>query len=115
MCQKVHDLQVEILGAMGVDACREYEHSKVEYIIEAVQADDSSCPLCKKVLKDGAAVRTHLRAKHMDSTPFTCDQCSKSFGDNQLLKSHKKTHTDANKIYLSSGWLWQGIPYQGQA
>ena len=74
MCQKVHDLQVEILGAMGVDACREYEHSKVEYIIEAVQADDSSCPLCKKALKGGVAVRTHLRAMHMDSTPFKCNQ-----------------------------------------
>ena len=37
LCQQVHDLQVEVLNAMGVDACREYQQSKVDYIIEAVQ------------------------------------------------------------------------------
>ena len=114
MCQKVHDLQVEILGAMGVDACREYEHSKVEYIIEAVQADDSSCPLCKKALKGGVAVRTHLRAMHMDSTPFKCNKCSKSFGDNQLLKSHKKTHTDTNKFICPEADCGRGYPTKGR-
>ena len=114
MCQKVHDLQVEILGTMGVDACREYEHSKVEYIIEAVQVDDSSCPLCKQALKDRAAVRTHLRAKHMESTPFTCDQCSKSFGDNQLLRSHMKTHTDPNKFQCPQAGCGKGYPSQGR-
>ena len=114
MCQQVHDLQVEILGAMGVDACREYEQSKVEFIIEAVQANDSSCPLCKKPLKDGAAVRTHLRAKHMGATPFVCDTCKKSFGDSQLLKSHQKTHTDVNKFMCPQVGCGRGYPTKGR-
>ena len=37
LCQKVHDLQCEILSGFGVNACQEYAHNKVEHIIEAVQ------------------------------------------------------------------------------
>ena len=36
-CQQIHDMQVEVLKAFGVDACRTYEQNKVENVIEAVQ------------------------------------------------------------------------------
>ena len=92
-CQQIHDMQVEVLEAFGVDACRAYEQNKVENVIEAVQVADKECPLCKKPLKGGGAViKSHIRAKHMDSTPFVCSECNKSFGNNQLLQEHKKTH-----------------------
>ena len=98
LCQQIHDLQVEMLQGFGIDACRQFQQTKIDYIIEAVQPDDTECPLCHKQLKGGLAVKGHLRAKHMDSTPFKCSVCEKSFGNNQHLKSHMKTHDDPNKF-----------------
>ena len=88
MCQKVHDLQCEILSGFGVDACQQYSQSKVENVIQAVQTKDDQCPLCHKKLKDGVAVRTHLRAKHQKVTPYQCQLCQQYCADNQLLKAH---------------------------
>ena len=87
-----------MLQGFGIDACRQFQENKIEYIIEAVQTNDTECPLCHKQLKGGMAVKGHLRAKHMQSTPFMCSVCEKSFGNNQLLKSHMKTHDDPNKF-----------------
>ena len=72
LCQQIHDLQVEMLQGFGIDACRQYQENKIEFIIEAVQTNDTECPLCHKQLKGGLAVKGHLRAKHMQSTPFMC-------------------------------------------
>ena len=95
LCQQIHDIQVEVLEAFGVDACRSYEQNKVENVIEVVQVADKECPLCKKVLKGGgAAIKSHIRARHMDTTPYSCEVCKKSFGNNQLLQEHKKTHKE---------------------
>ena len=102
-CQQIHDMQVEILEAFGVDACRAYEQNKVENVIEAVQVADKECPLCKKALKGGgAAIKSHIRARHMDSTPFMCTVCNKSFGNNRLLQEHK-THRAKNFPCTSQG------------
>ena len=78
LCQQIHDLQVEMLQGFGIDACRQFQQTKIDNIIEAVQPDDTECPLCHKQLKGGLAVKGHLRAKHMDSTPFKCSVCEKS-------------------------------------
>ena len=75
LCQQVHDLQVQVLEGFGIDACRHYQQNKVEHILEAVQATDDQCPLCHKHLARAAAVRTHIRGKHMDVTPFKCQKC----------------------------------------
>ena len=98
LCQKVHDLQCEILSGFGVDACQEFASSKIEHLIQAVQTKDKQCPLCHKELKDGAAVKTHLREDDEKVTPYKCHICDKYCADNQLLKSHLKTHSDANKF-----------------
>ena len=95
LCQQVHDMQVKVLESFGIDACREYEQGKVEHVLEAVQVKDKECPLCKKPLKGGGnAIKSHIRAKHMDVTPFACKVCAKTFGNNQLLRGHMKTHKD---------------------
>ena len=85
LCQEVHDMQVKVLEAFGIDACRQYEQGKVKHVLEAVQVKDAECPICKKKLKGGGvAVKSHIRAKHMDVTPFICRVCGKTFGNNQL-------------------------------
>ena len=62
------------------------------------------CPLCKKALKGGgAAIKSHIGARNMDSTPFVCTVCIKSFENNQLLQEHKKTHRAKNFSCTSQG------------
>ena len=113
-CQQIHDMQVEVFEAFRVDACRAYEQNKVENVIEAVQVADKECPLCKKALKGGgAAIKSHIRARHMDSTPFVCDECNKSFGNNQLLQEHKKTHK-AKKFPCTSQGCKLSFPTLGR-
>ena len=114
LCQKVHDLQCKILSGFGVNACQQYSQNKVDYIIEAVQTKDKLCPLCHKSLKDGAAIRTHLRAKHQNITPYKCQVCSKYMADNQLLKAHLKMHSDANKFKCSYPGCTKGYPTRGR-
>ena len=115
MCQEVHDMQVRILESFGVDACRSFEENKVEHILEAVQVEDDQCPVCKKKLKGGgAAIKTHIRAKHMRSTPFVCGDCSKSFGNNQLLKSHQKTHTQPAQFPCTHKGCKKTYPSKGR-
>ena len=114
LCQKVHDLQCEIFTGFGVNACQEFAQNKVEHIIEAVQTKDNSCPLCHKSLKDGLAVKSHLRAKHQQATPFKCEICDKFLADSQLLKSHLKTHSDANKFKCTHPGCDKGYPTKGR-
>ena len=114
LCQKVHDLQCEILSGFGVNACQQYSHNKVENIIQAVQTKDEECPLCHKQLKDGAAVRTHLRAKHQQVTPYQCQLCQQYCADNQLLKAHLKIHSDANKFKCTEEDCGKGFPTKGR-
>ena len=114
LCQKVHDLQVEVLESLGVDACRHYQQSKVSYILEAVQPTDSACPMCKRSLKGGKAIKTHIMAKHMDETPFQCNKCHKTFGNNQLLKNHMKTHTDIGKFQCDYKGCNKSFPALGR-
>ena len=114
MCQKVHDLQCEILSGFGVDTCQQYSQSKVENVIQAVQTKDDQCPLCHKKLKDGAAVRTHLRAKHQKVTPYQCQLCQQYCADNQLLKAHLKTHSDADKFKCTEDGCGKGFPTKGR-
>ena len=114
LCQQIHDLQVEMLQGFGIDACRQYQENKIEYIIEAVQTDDTECPLGHKQLKGGLAVKGHLRAKHMDSILFKYSVCDKSFGNNPHLKSHMKTHDDPNKFACDEKWCSKKFPALGR-
>ena len=112
--QQIYDMQVKVLEAFGVDACKTYEQNKIENVIEAVQVNDKACPLCKKPLKGGgAAIKSHIRAKHMDTTHFVCDVCNKSFGNNQLLNEHKKTHKE-KKFPCTSKGCKLSFPTQGR-
>ena len=114
LCQQVHDLQVEVLASFGIDACRHYQQNKVEHVLEAVQHDDVQCPLCHKGLASGAAIRSHIRSKHMDVTPFVCSKCDKTFGDNQQLRGHMKTHVDKDKFPCTHPGCTRGFPSLGR-
>ena len=114
LCQQVHDMQVKVLEAFGIDACRQYDQGKVEHVLEAVQVKDKECPLCRKPLKGGgSAIKSHIRAKHMDVTPFSCKECGKTFGNNQLLRAHMKTHRE-KKFACTNQGCKLSFPSQGR-
>lgn len=47
-----------------------------------------NCPHCEKAFKSYCTLREHVAVKHEMSTPFKCDQCSKSYGTRAKLKTH---------------------------
>ena len=73
---------------------------KVEYVLEAVQPKDTECPICKEPLSSGVRIKAHIRAKHMDITEFQCKECLKSFGDNQTLIYHERSHDPAARVHV---------------
>ena len=98
MALQVHHTQVKFLHSLGIDACREYQQSNVEYVLEAVQPGEVSCKVCGEQKSSTQALKGHIRAKHMDATPYHCKECQKYFGDNSTYKAHKKIHDQSTKV-----------------
>ena len=98
MALQVHHTQVKFLHSLGIDACREYQQSNVEYVLEAVQPGEVTCKVCGEKKSSTQALKGHIRAKHMDSTPYHCKECQKYFGDNSTYKAHKKIHAQGSKV-----------------
>ena len=116
MALEIHHSQVKYLHSLGVDACKEYSQQRVDYILEAVVAGDLVCKVCGSTKKSTQTLRSHTRARHMESTPYECKTCNKFFGDNSTYTAHKKKHdpkakkfpcTEDNcqKCYTSQGRL----------
>ena len=97
MALEVHHSQVKFLHSLGVDACREFQQTNVEYILEAVQPNQTLCSICNTDQASTQALRGHIRSKHLDATPWKCNQCDKFFGDNSTYKSHLKIHQHPNQ------------------
>ena len=98
MALQVHHTQVKFLHSLGIDACREYQQSNVEYVLEAVQPGEVTCKVCGEKKSSTQALKGHIRAKHMDSTPYHCKECQKYFGDNSTYKAHKKIRAQGSKV-----------------
>ena len=58
---------------------------------------NTTCPLCGKTFKWEKNCKEHIQVIHENITPFQCDECPKSFGNNRMLFSHKRiVHTKVN-------------------
>ena len=98
MALQVHHTQVKFLHFLGIDACREYQQTNVEYVLEAVQPGEVKCKVCGEEKSSTQALKGHIRAKHMDATPYHCKECQKYFGDNSTYIAHKKIHDQSSKV-----------------
>ena len=98
MALQVHHTQVKFLPSLGIDACREYQQSNVEYVLEAVQPGEVTCKVFGEKKSSTQALKGHRRAKHMDAIPYHCKECQKYFGDNSTYKAHKKIHAQSSKV-----------------
>ena len=84
----IHHMYVEYLKSMGVDPCREYTEQNVQYQLEAVMPKQKKCPVCGEESYNTARLKAHIRAQHMEKTPFHCEKCDKYFGDLATLNLH---------------------------
>ena len=76
----------------GIDLCKDMEDTENQFVLEAVQAKEKDCPSCQKKCHNTQKLRAHIRAQHMNQTPFHCAECDKYFGDNNTLKLHNRKH-----------------------
>ena len=92
----IHHMYVEYLKGLGVDPCKEYNAQNVEYLIEAVVTGDKKCSVCGHKSYNAQRLRAHMRAKHLEVTPYQCKHCSKYLADKATLTLHEKRHSSAN-------------------
>ena len=92
MALSVHHAQVKYLHSLGVDACKEYAAQRVDYILEEVVAGDVKCKVCGESKSSTQSLKNHIRARHMETTPYECKTCHKYFGDSSTHKAHLKKH-----------------------
>ena len=96
----VHHLQTDFLKGLGFDPCKEYAENQVTSILEAVMPHDKRCPICKEELFNTQRLKAHLRAKHMEKTPFYCSICDKYFGDKATLNLHNRKHDTNCPLFI---------------
>ena len=60
----IHHSLVKLLKTMGVDACKDYQNTRLESILENIQSTDLECRLCGKVYKTSAKMKRHFRKRH---------------------------------------------------
>ena len=88
----MHHLMVDYCLSLGEDPCRNYQATKVSNIVESIVAGDKECSICHEKLSNTQRLRAHVRAQHMDETPFHCDECDRHFGDKSTLNLYMRKH-----------------------
>ena len=115
----IHHSMVKLLKSMGVDACKEFQNSRMEVILDSIQSSDLECKICGKVYKTAAKMKRHFRKRHLGVTKFQCDTCKKYYTDAGSLKTHKASHDPAKnphackkctKTFPTKGLLGQHVP-----
>ena len=71
----IHHSLVKLLKTMGVDACKDYQNTRLESILENIQSTDLECRLCGKVYKTSTKMKRHFRNRHIGVTKYQCKQC----------------------------------------
>ena len=116
---EIHHSLVKLLKTMGVDACKDYQSTRLESILENIQSTDLECKVCGKVYKTAAKMKRHFRKRHIGITKYQCNQCQKYYTDAGSLKTHMASHDASknpfsckkcSKIFPTKGQLGQHIP-----
>ena len=89
---EVHHAYTNVLKSLGVDACKDYEETRVENILNKIVSGDRKCKLCNKSYYSTQKLKNHMRKRHLGKTPYQCGECQRYYGDSQSLKIHMKKH-----------------------
>ena len=88
----MHHLIVDYCLSLGEDLCRRYQSQKLNNLVEAVVSGDKECPVYKEKLSSSSRLKAHLRAQHMEVTPFHCSTCDRYFGEKATYNLHMRKH-----------------------
>ena len=94
---KVHHAYTNVLKSLGVDACKDYEETRVETLLSKIVSGDRKCKLCDKSYFSTQKLKNHMRKRHLGKTPYQCGECQRYYGDSQSLKIHMKKHAPAGQ------------------
>ena len=98
----MHHLIVDYCLSLGEDPCRKYQAEKVSNMVESVDRMDKECPICKLKLSNASRLKAHLRAQHMEQTPYHCSTCDRYFGDKATLNLHMRKHDASAPTFVCS-------------
>uniref|UniRef100_A0A8C9T7U9 Zgc:112083 n=1 Tax=Scleropages formosus TaxID=113540 RepID=A0A8C9T7U9_SCLFO len=59
------------------------------------------CPLCDMTCTSLASLKTHIKFRHCDERPFSCDFCESSFKNQHDLRKHMETHNEGAAFHCS--------------
>ena len=77
---QTHKILVDTGKSLGLDLCKKYKESKVEFMISQITAGQTDCPICKKKLKKTSRLKEHMN-QHLVDPKFVCPECNKGFGE----------------------------------
>ena len=95
--QQSHDQQVDMLRALGVDACQVYKEKRVERVVSHIVQGTNVCKFCKKSLRNTQKLKSHIRSHHSRSEAYECSVCIKKVGNTFALKVHMHLHESNGK------------------
>ena len=96
---QMHHLLVDWCKALGEDPCRAYSAQNVQHMLEAIPPRATDCPVCHKTCFNTQRLKSHVRAQHMEKTPFHCQICDRYFADATTLNIHNRRHDDTAPVF----------------
>ena len=61
---EVHHAYTNALKSLGVDACKDYEETRVETLLSKIVSGDRKCKLCDKSYFSTQKLKNHMRKRH---------------------------------------------------
>ena len=121
---EIHHSITNVLKSMGHDACKLYQESRMELVLDQIKSTDLDCKICGKHYKRSSRMKNHFRRRHLGKTKHQCPTCHKFYTDGSSLRNHMNTHdekqfpyacTKCSKTYSTKSKLAQHTPVHDKA
>ena len=89
---EIHHSITNVLKSMGNDACKAYQDSRLELVLDQIKSTDLDCKICGKHYKRASRMKNHFRKRHLGKTKHQCPTCHKYYTDGSALRNHMNTH-----------------------
>ena len=98
---QTHKILVDTEKALGLDLCKKYKESRVEFMINQIAAGQTVCPICSQQLKKTSRLKEHMN-QHLVDPKFVCPKCNKCFGERQGYNRHllAQNHTINTSVII---------------